>query len=111
MNSKNFNDEEVSKALKAWQVNEALPPRFQERVWSWIEQAESVQTSSVWELASAWINQLFARPAMAVGYVSVLLAVGLLAGHAKVSAMESRLQGELAAKYVQAVDPYQRVPR
>ncbi|MBA4149625.1 MAG: hypothetical protein H0X66_16055 [Verrucomicrobia bacterium] len=110
MNQKKSEDEALSKALGAWRVNEALPPRFQERVWSRIEQAETVRTLSFWEQVSAWVNDAFAKPAVAVAYMSVLLIIGLTAGYVKANSQQTKLNGELAGRYVQAIDPYKAQP-
>jgi hypothetical protein len=50
---------------------------------------------------------MFAKPALAAGYVTVLLAVGLTAGYFQGEARQRRVNDELAARYVQSLDPYQ----
>ena len=108
MNENNSEDKALSNALGAWRVTESLPPRFQERVWSRIEQAESVRVASPWEQVANWLNQLFARPAVATAYIAVLLTAGLAAGYLKANADGAKMQGDLAARYVQTVDPFGR---
>ena len=50
------------------------------------------------------------RPRLAVGYVAVLLAAGLLAGFWQAQLAKTRMAETLSARYVQMLDPYQ-MPR
>ena len=50
---------------------------------------------------------MFAKPALAVGYVTVLLAADWTAGYLQGEARQHRVNDELAARYVQSLDPYQ----
>src|SRR6059036_2180334 len=106
-----FEDESrLRGGLAAWQVNAALPPRFRERVWQRIQRREAQLASSPWE---RWFNPIaaaFARPRLAVSYVTVLLAAGLLAGYWQGQVTKARAAETLSARYVQTLDPYQ-MPR
>jgi hypothetical protein len=51
-----------------------------------------------------------ARPSLAVGYVTVLLAVGLTAGYWRARVDNAQTADQLGARYVQMMDPY-RMPR
>ena len=55
-----------------------LAPRFDEQVWQRIARAEET-AATPWILFRNWMAEAFARPAMAVGYVTVLLLAGLIA--------------------------------
>ncbi len=92
--------------LRQWRIAEPLPPRFKEQVWRRIEQTEAAGKASAWEFLQGWMESIFARKAVALAYVTVLLAAGLIAGYASGQAREQRGNAQLAARYVQSVDPY-----
>ena len=101
--------DELDTALRQWRIHEPLPPRFQERVWARIERAEMSSASSsipVWEALKAWAEQFFARPAMAVAYVSALVVLGTAFGVKQAHSESVRVHHELSARYVQTLDPY-----
>jgi len=101
------NDEKLSAALRTWKVSEPLPPRFQEQVWSRIERAEA--SRGVW-LTSViiFVERLFARPALAYAYALLLLTLGLTGGYLTAQQQEFKMETQLAARYVQSIDPYQK---
>jgi hypothetical protein len=101
------NQTTLEQTLQEWRVTTPLPPRFQEQVWKRIERAE-VPSISVSDALWAWLAVTFARPALAVAYVSVLLVVGLAFGFVQANAKAANLDRQLEARYVQSVDPYQR---
>jgi hypothetical protein len=103
----NENDPALRKVLREWEVKDTLPPRFREQVWQRIARREASSSESAWVLISNWFGGLFARPSLAVGYVTVLLAAGLLAGYLHARADTTRVSEELGARYVQMLDPYQ----
>ena len=103
-------DEALSKLLKEWRTDASLPPRFQESVWRRIERAEQPSTSatpSVWTVVAHWIGTMLPRPALAVSYVTILLAVGLTVGWTQGKQQSARVKGELGERYVRVLDPYQ----
>ena len=89
-----------------------LPPGFQEKVWRRIERAEAQPTISValWTVWTNCIAGVLPRPALAAAYVAVLLAIGAMFGWVQARQETERVSGELSARYVRSVDPYQ-VPR
>src|SRR5689334_8526213 len=95
--------------LKEWKTNASLPPRFSEQVWTRIEKAEAVKSMPVTTLFSQWLERVFARPVIATAYLAVLLVLGATAGSLRAQHRESRIDDELAARYVQSLDPYQKV--
>ena len=100
----------LREVLREWRVDASLPPRFQERVWRRIEGREAQPASSLW---AQWFNPIaaaLARPRLAVSYVTVLLAAGLLAGYWQAQVTKVRAAETLSARYVQMLDPYQ-MPR
>ena len=97
----------LRKLLLDWTIEPTLlPPRFNERVWRRI--AESGQYAAPpWTFLRNWIQETFARPAAAVGYVTVLLLAGLIAGSWQAHVISDRASMTLGLRYVQMVDPYQ----
>ena len=93
--------------LQEWRVTSPLPPRFGEQVWKRIERAH-VPSISVVEAMRAWFAMAFARPAFAVAYVSVLVTAGLALGFVQANHKAAQWERQLEARYVQAIDPYQR---
>jgi len=102
------NQDKLDRVLREWRVEAPLPPRFQEQVWQRIERAE-VRAVSLAEALRAWLAAAFARPAFAVAYVSVLAVAGLALGFFQASQKSAQLERQLEARYVQALDPYQRL--
>ncbi len=102
------NQADVDRLLKSWRVTTPLPPRFQEEVWKRIERAEA--GTSITQGVRAWFAMLFARPAIAVSYVAVLLGIGLAAGFFQANHKTAQWDHQLASRYVQTLDPYQRGP-
>ena len=100
-------DQPLSRTLKEWQVSAPAPPRLREAVWRRIAHAEAQQQRTLAGWWKAWLAGRFAQPAWAAGYVSVLLAVGVTAGYFQGEARQRRVNDELAARYVQSLDPYQ----
>lgn len=101
------NQTTLEQRLQAWRVTTPLPPRFREQVWKRIEEADGPRTSLADALRN-WLEGTFARPAFAVAYVSLLLVAGLALGFLQAGQKAARLDRQLEARYVQAVDPYQR---
>ena len=101
------NDPGLRKVLREWEVKEPLPPRFREQVWQRIARREASPSGPLWLMLANWIGGLFARSSLAVSYVTVLLAAGLLAGYLHARADTTRMSEELGARYVQMLDPYQ----
>src|SRR5262249_26324229 len=101
-------DRALNQVLREWKVDSSLPPRFDEGVWKKIERADSIRTATVWNLVQIRIAELFARPALALCYVALLLVVGLAAGFWQGRVGSQRAAEKFSAQYVHDVDPYQR---
>lgn len=106
---KGENDEHLRTALRKWEVDAVLPPRFQEQVWKRISREES-KASNFWPIFSRWVEKAFSRPALAFSYVVILLLIGLATGLMRAQSRSTAAKAQWRAAYVQAVDPYQ-VPR
>ena len=100
--------EAVRKLMQAWTVTAALPPRFKEGVWRRIEAAEFRPSVSLRSMLMDRLTELLPRPAFAVAYVTVLLTLGIVAGHWQARHLTVRVDTELGARYLQSVDPYQK---
>src|SRR5512140_383756 len=97
----------LRQALGEWQVREALPPRFGERVWQRIARLETEAPGTLWAQLLDRIGAAMVRPSLAVSYVTVLLLVGLMAGYWQARVDNARVSRELGARYVQMMTPYQ----
>jgi hypothetical protein len=104
-------DKPLSAALRQWKVSQTASPRLREGVWRRIAHAEAQQERTLAAWWKAWLAGMFAKPALAVGYVTVLLAAGLTAGYLQGEARQQRTNDALAARYVQSLDPYQHLSR
>jgi hypothetical protein len=95
--------------LKEWKATPSLPLSFQEQVWRRIERAEAQPIISVplWTVWTNWIAAVLPRPALATAYVAVFLAIGATLGWAQARHETERVSGNLSARYVRSVDPYQ----
>jgi hypothetical protein len=102
-------DQPLSDALREWKISQPAPPRLREGVWRRIAHAEAQEDRTFAEWCKAWLAGIFAKPAWAMGYVTVLLAAGLTAGYLQGEARQHRTNDELAARYVQSLDPYQHL--
>jgi hypothetical protein len=101
-------DSALRSLLKEWQPQQSLPPRFEERVWTRIEEGQSVRAARLsWQASLAqWIGTMLPRPAPAAGYMAILLAIGLLTGWNQARQETTRITSDLSVRYVKAVDPY-----
>jgi hypothetical protein len=98
-------DKALSKALKEWRVDAALPPRFQESVWHRIESAD-VDAIPIWKFVAQRIAAVLARPAMATAYLAILLAIGATAGWTHARQENAQVKGQLSDRYIRVLDPY-----
>jgi len=97
----------TSKLLQEWKVKSPLTPRFSEQVWRRIERNDVTPAVKPWAVLQTWIAQTFARPSMAVSYVTVLLLAGLLAGYWQGRVGTERTAQTLGSRYVQMVSSYE----
>ncbi|HXP63791.1 MAG TPA: hypothetical protein VN829_25010 [Dongiaceae bacterium] len=100
------NDEPLRALLRKWVVHPTLPPRFQEQVWQRIERTNVRPKAALWPALARLADALLPRPKLAVGYATVLLAVGVAAGSWAAQIHSSRLDAALGLRYVQSLDPY-----
>ncbi len=96
-------------ALGRWRVSSPLPPHFQEHVWRRIADAAAKPAVNPWQALQEWLNLAFARPAVAMACVSVLLLAGSATGWWQAHQKSLRVQDELSSRYVRSLDPYQKM--
>lgn len=94
-------DPQLKKLLGEWRVNEPLPPRFQERVWKHIEVSEAPVRET-----KSWFAALFMRPAFATVAATLLLLAGLTTGYLRSNHDATRMEEQLAHRYVASMNPY-----
>ncbi|HHY86223.1 MAG TPA: hypothetical protein GYA07_11940 [Verrucomicrobia bacterium] len=109
MKNENSEDTKLRSLLREWEVDSAVPPRFEENVWRRIAAREAAAPNLLlwWR---RFVEPLILRPAFATAFSAVLVAAGLLAGALHARAVSERTAESLGALYVQNVDPYQ-MPR
>jgi hypothetical protein len=103
-------DSDLREKLAAWRIEARLPDDFQQRVWKRIAAREAANIDSPW---LRWLRILAARfsvPRLALTAVVVGLLVGTTTGVVEASRWNSATWNRLEAKYVQSIDPYQRIP-
>ena len=104
-------DDQLREVLREWTVDTPLPPRFQEQVWRRIAKAEAKPQSAKrlwsWLLHLAEVN--LPRPKFAYSYVAILLLLGVVGGAWAAQRETNRLDTALGSRYVQSIDPYQKV--
>ncbi len=100
----------LGKLLREWNLGIPLPMRFQEQVWRRIALLEAGHSAAPGAALVRWLEGLFSRPALAAGYVAVLLFAGVTTGYLQAQHTSMRAEAHWRALYVQSVDPYQ-VPR
>jgi hypothetical protein len=108
-----LSDSELREKLAAWRIEERLPPDFQRRVWKRIAAREAGNVDPPW---LTWLGSLLipatqvSVPRLALTAIALGLLVGTTTGVVEASRWNSATWNRLEAKYVQSIDPYQRIP-
>ena len=103
-------DSDLREKLAAWRIEASLPDDFQQRVWKRIAAREAANIDSPW---LTWLRILatrFSVPRLALAAVIAGLFIGTTTGVVEASRWNSATWNRLEAKYVQSIDPYQRIP-
>jgi hypothetical protein len=102
----NMNDE-LNKKLALWKVQPEIPPGFQRGVWNRIAARETKSSKNLLGglLAIPWLT--LPRVAACAFAVSVFTGAGL--GLLESASANTQSWKTLEAKYVQSIDPYQRL--
>jgi hypothetical protein len=102
------NDGPLRQALRQWTVDTPLPPRFEEDVWRRIARAEARPKTTFWvRLVS--LAQMALPPKVAYSYAAIVLLLGVVGGAWAAQRETNRLDTALGSRYVQSIDPYQKV--
>jgi hypothetical protein len=102
------NDEPLRQALRQWTVDTPLPPRFQEEVWRRIARAEAMPQTTFWTRLFGLAQMALPRK-LAYSYAAILLLLGVVGGAWAAQRETNRLDTVLGSRYVQSIDPYQKV--
>jgi hypothetical protein len=108
-----LSDSELREKLAAWQVEAQLPRDFQQKVWKRIAVREAANVDPPWLI---WLKSLLMSatrvsvPRLALTAIVVGLLIGATTGAVEASRWNSATWNRLESKYVQSIDPYQRIP-
>ena len=106
-------DSELREKLAAWRIEGSLPDDFQQQVWKRIAVREAANSGLSWSSLFERLlifGQGFSVPRLTLTVVLVGLFVGTVSGVVQASRWNSTTWNRLEAKYVQSIDPYQRIP-
>jgi hypothetical protein len=102
-------DDPLRQVLHQWKVETPLPPRFQEEVWRRITRVEAKPERTFLAGLLSLLDVSLARPKVAYSYLIILLLLGVVGGSWAAQREANRLDAALGSRYVQSVDPYQKV--
>ena len=108
-----LSDSELREKLAAWRIEGELPPDFQQRVWKRIAICDAGDVDPPW---LTWLGSLLISatpvsvPRLALTAIAISLLIGSTTGVVEASRWNSATWNRLEAKYVQSIDPYQRIP-
>ena len=108
-----LSDSELREKLAAWRIEEQLPRDFKQRVWKRIATREAGNVDPPW---LTWLGTLLISatrvsvPRLALTAIAIGLLIGSTTGVVEASRWNSATWNRLEAKYVQSIDPYQRIP-
>jgi uncharacterized protein involved in cysteine biosynthesis len=108
-----LSDSELREKLAAWRIEAQLPRDFQQRVWKRIAVREAVNIDPAWLI---WLKSLLISatrvsvPRLALTAIIAALLIGTTTGLVAASRWNSLTWNRLEAKYVQSIDPFQRIP-
>jgi len=103
-------DSDLREKLAAWRIEARLPDDFQQRVWKRIAAREAANIDSPWLTLLRILAPRFSVPRLALTAVVAGLFIGTTTGVVEASRWNSATWNRLEAKYVQSIDPYQRIP-
>lgn len=108
-----LSDSELREKLAAWRIEAQLPRDFQQLVWKRIAVREAANTDPAWLI---WIKSLLITATrvsvqrLALTAIVVGLLIGTTTGLVEASRWNSLTWNSLEIKYVQSIDPFQRIP-
>ena len=108
-----LSDSELRGKLAVWRIETQLPSDFQQRVWKRIALRDVGEVGPPWLI---WVRGLLISvttvsvPRLALTAIAIGLLIGTTTGVLEASRWNSATWNRLEAKYVQSIDPYQRIP-
>jgi hypothetical protein len=108
-----LSDSGLREKLAAWRIEAQLPSDFQQRVWKRMATREEANVDPAWLI---WLKGLLITatrvsvPRLALTAVVVGLVIGTTTGLVEASRWNSVTWNRLETKYVQSIDPFQRIP-
>ena len=108
-----LSDSELREKLAAWRLEARLPHDFQKRVWKSIAAREAANVDPPW---LTWLRSRLISATrvsvlrLALTAVVIGLLIGTTTGVVEASRWNSAAWNRLETKYVQSIDPYQRIP-
>jgi hypothetical protein len=108
-----LSDSELREKLAAWRLEAQLPRDFQRRVWKRIAMHETPNSDPPWLI---WLKSLLISatrvsvPRLALTAIVSALLIGTTTGLVAASRWNSLTWNRLETKYVQSIDPFQRIP-
>jgi hypothetical protein len=108
-----LSDSELREKLAAWRIEAQLPRDFQHRVWKRIAMHKVANSDLAWLI---WLKSLLLSatrvsvPRLALTAIVAASLVGTTTGLVAASRWNSLTWNHLEAKYVQSIDPFQRIP-
>ena len=108
-----LSDSELREKLAAWRIEAQVPRDFQQRVWKRIAVREAANIDPAWLILLKSLLISATRVSvqrLALTSVVVGLLIGTTTGLVEASHWNSVTWNRLEAKYVQSIDPFQRIP-
>jgi hypothetical protein len=108
-----LSDSELREKLAAWRIEASLPDDFQQRVWKRIVVGEAANIDPprlIWFKGLLESAKRVSAPRLALAAVAAGLLIGTTTGLVEASRWNSVTLNRLEAKYVQSIDPFQRIP-
>ena len=108
-----LSDSELREKLATWRIKAQLPRDFQQRVWKRIALHETANIDPGWLI---WFKSFLISATrvsvsrLALTAIVVALLIGTTTGLVEASRWNSVTWNRLEAKYVQSIDPFQRIP-
>ena len=108
-----LSDSELREKLAAWRIEAQLTRDFQQRVWKRIAVREAANVDAPW---LTWLRSRLISatrvsvPRLALTAIVAASLIGTTTGLVAASRWNSLTWNRLEAKYVQSIDPFQRIP-
>jgi len=108
-----LSDSELREKLAAWRVEAGLPQDFQQRVWKRIAMRDAADIDPPWLI---WLRSCLisvtqtSLPRLALTAITIGLLMGITSGVVEAARWNTVTWNRLEARYVQSIDPYQRIP-